>query len=166
MDAHDKRRRRMAVIAAMHRVLLPLPCGCIPSMAPCDCPDTHCECELELEFCDCVDEWSECEAFAFVERLGTFYSEVDPAHYAEPPTPVKPIITIARDKQIDRMAARVESGVGLRHHRDLHPAATKNGEGCEVGHNGAAKRVGAAAEPERTFRATFRSTAKGHTKTD
>ncbi len=160
MDAHNKILRRLAVVAAMHRVLLPLPCGCIPSIVACGCPTTHCECELELAFCDCVENWPQEASAAFCGRLAQFYAEVDPRNYADPPTPRIPILAIARDTHIDAMAARVESGIGLRHPADLHPADTKNGEGVVVGHNGAAKRVGAAAEPEGGFRATFRSTAK------
>lgn len=202
MEAFSKIQRQIVIARAM-QTILPLPCGCIPSIAKCRC-ESHCECELELELCDCVgcpcrqldcaceyeghdltyedDEgrtwvagckcsWMcECDAETlrkrelwtkeacdmFDARLAAFYRTVDPMNYADRPSPPYAIPVISRVVQIEFMEARQESGFALHHPHDLNPAETKSGEGCRVGPNGAARRVGAVAEPATNYRAMFR----------
>lgn len=148
------KRDRQYLVARNLPKLLPLPCGCVPRLASCQCPLECCECELELEICSCSADWESDEIATFNAKLRTFYAELDPGSYLDPVMPRGPILsaTLSIDARIAQYASRWESGRAIFHPKDSKVGEMKNGETCEMNGNHTARRTGANAAPETTYR--------------
>jgi len=134
-------------------MILPSPCGCVPKLAKCGCESNACFCELELLFCDHAGDWP----VEYVARIGQFLAKVDPLNYAEPPPPVRPIITLAKEARIAAYESRIESGYALWNEDDRRPETWKNGERTAGNRNGrGVQTLGSGEAPEKIVRSRWR----------
>jgi len=151
----SKIAKRLAVISHMP-MILPSPCGCMPKLAKCGCEAGSCFCELELLFCNHAGEWP----YGYVVRIGEFLAKVDPLNYAEPPAPVSPVITLAKEARIAAYESRIESGYAIFHpdrEYDRKPETWKNGERTAGNRNGRGiQTLGSGEAPDRIIRACWR----------
>lgn len=136
-------------IARAWPILGTLPCGCVPRIVPCRCPETACRCPIEVELCGCAREddergvrqreWDRVEA-----RLGKFLETADPENYAERPAdPFASPIT-SRDNRIRVMSERHTFGMEIFHPDDLRigDENLKIGERISVNANGSLNYLG------------------------
>lgn len=142
MNTTPEFQKRLAVAKRLRE--LKAPCGCVPKLAKCKC-DGACECDLELDFCDHAEDWP----IEFIDRLGDWMAETDPAAYADGPLPpTQVVMTNAQAKRLIIYETRAEGGYRLWHPDDSTPDRRKNGETLSRNRNGSIRHSDTEDAPE------------------